>query len=154
MEVFGLQSIGAFLVLVFQLVVGPTEVDARQFSQLKGEWTIERAVSEGTELPAADWKGKKVVFASAESKSLANSIAFSGRLRTKGRMAWLETKSVTKCSGDQLVRADEEYSTSFEVTGKTMKLLISRVTELGHRGPRPLAENKGEGGILFFLKRK
>ncbi|MBC8066241.1 MAG: hypothetical protein H7Y17_15525, partial [Chlorobia bacterium] len=95
-----MQSLSVFLIFVFQLAVGPTDVDARQFSQLKGEWVIERAMSDGQELPPADWKGKKVVFASTESKTLANSIAFNGRLRTKGKMAWIETKTVTTCSGD------------------------------------------------------
>jgi hypothetical protein len=151
-----LQTIGAFLVLVFHLAVGPTATDAKQFAQLKGEWTVERVMSEGTELPAEEWKGKKVVFEATESKAKTNTMLFDGRLRTKGKMAWLETKTVTLCSGDradQIVKMDQEYSCSFEVSGKAMKLFLARVTDPSHRGPRPVGDSKGEGGVLFFLRR-
>lgn len=152
-----LQTISAFLILVFQLAVGPTATDTKQFAQLKGEWTVEKVMSEGAELPAEEWKGKKVVFAAAESKSKANSALLGGRLRTKGNMAWLETKSVTLCSSEKIeeaVKIDQEYSCSFEITGKKMKLFIARVTDPSHRGPRPVAESKGEGGILLFLRKR
>lgn len=151
-----MQSLASFLVFVFQLLVGPTATDAKQFSLLKGEWVVERAMSDGAELPAQEWKGKKVVFAGTDSKTLANSAALDGRLRTKGNMAWIETKTVTMCSGDrtdQTLKADDEYSCSFEVKGKTMKLLMAKVTDPSHRGPRPIGESKGEGGILLFLRK-
>lgn len=150
-------SLGTFLVYMFQLAVGPTPTDAKQFALLKGEWQIERVVSEGVDLPVSDYKGKKVVFAAADAKQKDKSAAFAGRLRTKGNMAWLETKTVTVNTVDGKLESktvEEEYSCAYQIDGKRMKLLMARVTNPSDRGPRPITETKEDKGILFYLKRK
>lgn len=150
-------SLGTFLIYMFQLAVGPTPTDAKQFALLKGEWQIERIVSEGIELPVDEWKGKKVVFAATDSKLKENSAAYGGRLRTKGNMAWLETKTVTFFSGGPKPVAnteEQEYSCAYQIDGKKMKLLMAKVTSPSDRGPRPITETKEDKGILFYLKRK
>ncbi len=140
---------------MFQLAVGPTATDARQFALLKGEWQIERAISDGVELPAKEWKGKKVAFVSGKATAPKDSATLAGRLRTKGNMAWLETKTVAfNPAKAKPTQVEEEYSTAFEIKGKQMKLLLTKVDNPSQRGPRPVAESKGEGGILLFLKRR
>lgn len=150
-------SLGTFLIYMFQLAIGPTPTDAKQFALLKGEWRIERVVSEGVDLPESEWKGKKVVFAAADAKQKDKSAAFAGRLRTKGNMAWVETKTVTYFTdGPKSVTqtAEEEYSCAYQVDGKKMKLLMNKVSSPSDRGPRPITETKDDKGILFYLKRK
>jgi hypothetical protein len=137
--------------------VGPTENDARQFAALKGEWVVEGAMADGKELAAEQWKGKSVAFATGTFRSPENSATLSGRLRTKGRMAWLETKTFTFATNDAAkapVILNDEYCTSFQIDGNKMRLLLIKVTKLGQRGPRPVAESKGEDGILYFLRRR
>lgn len=150
-------SLGTFLIYMFQLAVGPTPTDAKQFALLKGEWRIERVVSEGVDLPESEWKGKKVVFAAADSKQKDKSAAYAGRLRTKGNMAWIETKTVTyftTTTPASTASSDEEYSCAYQVDGKKMKLLMNKVSSPSDRGPRPITETKEDRGILFYLKRK
>lgn len=148
-------SLGSFVVFLFQLSVGPTASDARQFALLKGEWQIVRAISEGVELPAKQWSGKKVSFVQGEVNAPKNSATLAGRLRTKGNMAWLETHTITLNRGNSVAnKVETEYSTAFQVDGKNMKLLLTKVSNPSQRGPRPVEESKGEGGILLYLKRR
>lgn len=150
-------SLGTFLVYMFQLAVGPTATDAKQFELLKGEWQIERVVSEGVVLPAKDYKGRTIVFAGTDQGSVDGGVVQAGRLRTKGNMAWLETRIATMAfvDGKQVPQVvEQEYSSAYQIDGKKMKLLMNKVTSPSDRGPRPITETKEDKGILFYLKRK
>lgn len=149
-----MQAIGAFLILIFQLSVGQAE--SKTFKQIGGDWIIDRVFVDGKEAPREEWQGKKVRFESESEQEPKQSLLLFGRLRVKGNMAWIETKSLKRFDdkGECASANELEYSSSFEVQGKTMKLLLAPVTQPSHRGPRPLADSKGEGGILLFLKRK
>lgn len=150
-----MQAISTFLILIFHLSVGPAE--SKAFKSLQGDWIVQQAFVEGKELPGQDWKGKVVSFRSEEVDPISpQSVLLGGRLRVKGNMSWIETKSLGRC--DDKGHLDDpdsvEYSSSYEISGNEMKLLLTKVTAPNHRGPRPLAESKGEGGILLLLKRK
>ncbi len=153
-----MQTISAFLLFIFNLAVGPAASDAKQYELLKGDWVIEKVISDGKVLPAKEWKGKKVSFFTDETAVAKGSATFGGRLRTKGNMAWLETKTITipptQGTGTEPTVLEEEYSGAYEIEGKKMTLLLTRVTDPSKRGPRPVKESKGEdGALLFFLKK-
>jgi uncharacterized protein (TIGR03067 family) len=171
-----MEVMSKLVLFLFLLTVGKSPDARREFAQIKGEWKVVRAEMRGEKVPA-EALAKKVIFQSSNepTKQPVNSLAFSGRLSPAHTPKLLELSTVSilmegmfhqltpdtskghKTRPAQPVSPIKRQMKTFaiyQITGDTMKLLVTPEVALHVKPPKNFVTTKEGGEFLLELRRK